>query len=92
MSTTTLTNLRDFLYGTLTPANLIWLGNQLTEYGYRQEKPSQKPFTEEELRARIAESEHQLANGQWQDFDEAMDELEKEFTEEDRKLELAEVV
>ena len=51
-----------------------------------------KEFTEEELRARIAESEHQLANGQWQDFDEAMDELEKEFTEEDRKLELAEVV
>ena len=52
MSTATLNGLRDYLYDTLSPANLIWLGKQLTEYGYMQEKP-QKPYTKEELKARI---------------------------------------
>jgi hypothetical protein len=41
-----------------------------------QEKP-QKPYTREELKARIELSERQFAEGKYQDFDEAMDELEK---------------
>ncbi len=44
-----------------------------------------KPYTIEELHKMIATSERQLANGEWQDFDEAMDEIEKE-------LEIAEAV
>lgn len=88
MSTQILTNLRDYLYGTLTPANLIWLGTQLTEYGHKHEKPL-KPFTIEELHERIAISEGQLANGEWMDFDEAMDKIEKEL---DRESEIAEAV
>jgi len=91
MSTSTLHGLRDYLYATLTPANMIWLGMQLTEYGHRQEK-QQGPFTKEELAARIAQSEQQFAEGKYQDFDEAMDELEKEFAEEDKALEIAEAI
>ena len=83
MSTATLNGLRDYLYDTLSPANLIWLGKQLTEYGYMQEKP-QKPYTKEELKARIELSERQFAEGKYQDFDEAMDELEEEFAEDEK--------
>lgn len=40
-----------------------------------------KPYTIEELRERIAISERQFAAGQWQDFDEAMDEIEAELAD-----------
>ena len=91
MSTTVLTGLRDYLYGTLSPANLIWLGTQLTEYGNRLKEQVQ-PYTMDEINAMIDEGERQIANGEYQDFDEAMDELEREFAEEDRLLEMAEAV
>ncbi len=89
MSTATLNGLRNYLYDTLTPANLIWLGTQLTEYGRRMERQS-KPYTKEELVARIELSERQFAEGKYQDFDEAMADLEKEFSEEEVTPEMAE--
>ena len=91
MSTATLSGLRDYLFSTLSPSNMIWLGTQLTEYGHKQSEQL-NPYSKEELLARIEESEHQLANGQWQDFDEAMEDLEKEFAEEDRKLGVTEAI
>ena len=91
MSTATLSGLRDYLFSTLSPSNMIWLGTQLTEYGHKQSELL-NPYSKEELLARIEESEHQLANGQWQDFDEAMEDLEKEFAEEDRKLGVTEAI
>jgi len=42
MSITALTNLRDYLFSALSPSNLIWLGNQLTEYGNKQETKNLK--------------------------------------------------
>lgn len=92
MSDAALTNLRDYLYGTLSPANMRWLATELSEYAKKQEEQSMKLFTKEELVARIKESERQLAEGKWQDFDEAMDELEREFAEDDLKLEMAEAI
>lgn len=91
MSTAALTGLRDFLYSTLSPANMMWLGTQLTEHA-KQEEYSLKPFTKKEVNDMIDESERQLANGQWQDFDEAMNELEKELAEKDQEPEMAEAV
>ena len=44
-----------------------------------------KPYTIEELHARIAQSERDIAEGKGQDFDDFMRELEEEFAEEDRK-------
>ena len=61
MSTATLTGLRDYLYDTLSPANLIWLGTQLAEYGYKQKEPSLKPYTMEEINARIDQAERESA-------------------------------
>ena len=49
-----------------------------------------KPYTIEELRERIAISERQFASGQWQDFDEAMDEIEAELAAEEKQSEMAE--
>lgn len=51
-----------------------------------------QPYTKTELEARIKKSEQQFANGQYQDFDTALDELEREFAEEDRELEMAEAI
>ena len=48
-----------------------------------------KPYTIEELHERIAISERQLANGEWTDFDEALDKIEREL---DREPEIAEAV
>lgn len=50
-----------------------------------------KPFTIEEMYARIAESERQIAAGLSQDSEEMFRELEEEFARED-KSELAEAV
>ena len=52
-------------------------------------EPDLKPYTIEELKARIAESERQYAAGMWQDFDEAMDEIETELETEQNKTEIA---
>lgn len=48
-----------------------------------------KPYTMEEIHARIRESEADFAAGRYYDFDEAMDLIEKELDEE---LEVAEAV
>lgn len=95
MSTATLNGLRDYLYDTLSPANLIWLGTQLAERGRMQEKPL-KPYTKEELVARIERSEQQFAEGKYKTSEELWRELDEEFhcldKEEALEMELEEAV
>lgn len=55
-------------------------------------EPDLKPYTIEELKARIAESERQYAEGRWQDFDEAMDEIVAELEAEEKKSEMAQAI
>ena len=90
MSTAVLTGLRDYLYGTLSPANLIWLGTQLTEYGTRQQEPL-KPYTMEEIHDMIAQAERESAAGLGQDSEAMFRELEEEFARE-KDLEMSEAV
>lgn len=92
MSTTALNGLRDYLADTLSPSNMIWLATQLTKQAEMMEAKTSKPYTIEELHARIAKSEQQSAQGLVYDFEEAIDEIEKEFAEEDKKLTIAEVL
>ena len=80
MSTETLSNLRDYLCGTLSPSNMLWLAEQLTAYAKQEEL---KPYTMEELNARIDEAERQIAAGLSQDSDEMFRELEEEFAQEE---------
>ena len=82
MGTATLINLRDYLYSALTPANLIWLGTQLTEYGHKQEGPL-KPYTKEELMARIELSEQQFVEGKYKTIEEVFRDFDKEFETEE---------
>jgi hypothetical protein len=52
---------------------------------------SVEPYTIEEIHTMIDKSDRQIAAGQYQDFDKAMDEIEAELTRED-ELEMSEAV
>ena len=90
MSTTALQGLLDYLYGTLSPSNMRWVAEHLVMQADKVENPDLKPYTMDEINAMIDQSERDIAAGRVCDFDEAMDELEKEFAREDRGLAMAE--
>ena len=52
---------------------------------FRRSKEQLKPYTMEELNARIDKAERDSAEGRYRDFDDFMRELEEKFAEEDRK-------
>lgn len=49
-------------------------------------------YTMDEINAMIDQSERDIVEGRVYDFDEAMDELEKEFAEEDHAFETVEAI
>ena len=77
MSTATLEGLRDYLYSTLSPSNMLWLSSQLAEYARKQE--ALRPYTLEELNARIDQAERESVAGLGQDSEEMFNELEGNF-------------
>ncbi|MBR4644317.1 MAG: hypothetical protein IKO73_04080 [Bacteroidaceae bacterium] len=92
MSTATLTNLRDYLYGTLTPANMIWLAKQLTEYAEKEEvEYSLKPFTMQEVDAMLDEAEADFDAGLGIPHEEVMRKWKERLAHE-KKQEMAEAV
>ena len=62
MSTATLTNLLEFLYGILTPSNQKWLGEHLIEHAKQEEDPI-RPYTKEELIQMAETGRKQIADG-----------------------------
>ena len=68
MSTATLNNLLEYLYGTLTPDNMRWVGRHLIEHADKEEPL--RPYTMEEINAMIDESERQIAAGQYKPIEE----------------------
>jgi hypothetical protein len=70
MSTATLTNLRDYLYGTLTPANMLWLAAELTERAKREEGNRLQPYTMEEIDNMLDEAEAAFEAGDYLTQDE----------------------
>ena len=62
MSTATLTNLLEYLYGTLTPNNMKWLGEHLIERAEEAEDPL-RPYTMEEIDVMLEESERDFEAG-----------------------------
>ena len=79
MNTTLLTNLRDYLFSTLTPSNLIWLGTQLTEYGNKKKEEPLKPYTMKEIFRMLNESEVQIAKGETLTDEQVWSKYEKEM-------------
>ena len=94
MSTAALTNLRDYLTGTLSPANMLWLSTQLADYAKKKEEEySLCPFTMEELNARIDQAEANFKAGLGIPDEEAWDDLEEELAlQEEEQHEMAEML
>ena len=85
MSTATLQGLLDYLTDTLSPSNMLWLSERLTDYAKKNEKQELKPYSMEEIRARMEIAESELTAGLGIDSEEMIRELEAEFAEEDMK-------
>ena len=68
MSTTTLYNLRDYLYGTMSADDMIWLVEELTNY-IRKGDDIQS-YTIEELDSRIDKSERDAIEGRYRTHEE----------------------
>ena len=89
MSTAALNNLLEYLYGTLTPDNMRWVGKHLIEHADKEE--SLKPYTIEEIHAMIDESVADIAAGRTISHEEMMRQWEEELAREEA-LEMAEAV
>ena len=85
MSKETLTNLRDYLVGTLSKEDMAWLTAELTTHAKEEEKL--KPYTMEELNAMIDESERDFAEGRVYTTEEVFREIEEELEKEELLLE-----
>ena len=64
MSTATLTNLLEYLYGTLSPSNMRWVAEHLVEYADKKEQ-SLKSYTMEEIDAMLDEAEQDFDAGNY---------------------------
>ena len=80
MSTATLRGLLEYLYGTLSPSNMRWVGEHLIEYAKREElEESLRPYTKEELLERAEEGRKQIAMGNYCTSEELFKDLFDEF-------------
>lgn len=68
MSNTSLYGLRDYLYGTMSSDEMIWLIEELTKYIRKDNELS--PYAKEELDARIDKSERDSSEGRFKTHEE----------------------
>ena len=93
MSTATLTSLLDYLYGTLTPSNMRWVAEHLTEYANKQEHvDSPQRYTQAELNAMLDMAEADIAAGRTIPHEESMRRWKEKLANEENALEMAEAV
>ena len=78
MSTTALTGLLEYLYGTLTPSNMRWVGEQLINEANQQEHPL-KRYTKEEILEMVEKGRRQIDQGEWISHEDFMREWEEEI-------------
>lgn len=87
MSTAALTNLRDYLTGTLSLSDMRWISVQLKDFADKQEQPEPfRRYTKEELNAMLDEAEAEIAAGIGIPDEEVWRELEEEFADMDKEL------
>ena len=85
MSTAALTNLRDYLTGTLSPANLLWLSTELADYAKKKEVAPLKRYTKAELNAMLDEAEAEIAAGKGIPDEEVWRKYDEEFALEEQE-------
>ena len=94
MSTAALTNLRDYLTGTLSTANMLWLSEQLSDFAKKNDTPPCR-YTLKEMNAILDQAEADFAAGLGIPHEEVMREWEEElklWEQEDLEHEMAEAV
>ena len=94
MSTATLSSLLEYLYGTLTPDNMRWVGEHLIEHANKGDDDFPlKRYTKEEINAMLDEADAEIAAGIGTPHEEVMREWNEEIARmEQEELELAEAV
>ena len=70
MSTTALTGLLEYLYGTLSPSNMRWVGEHLIEFSKKEESEQLRPFTMQEIDDMLDEAETAFEAGEYLSNDE----------------------
>ncbi len=70
MSTSALTGLLEYLYGTLSPSNMRWVGEHLIEYANKEEKERLRPYTMQEIDNMLDEAEKAFEAGDYLTNDE----------------------
>ena len=65
MSTMALEGLLSYLYGTLSPSNMQWVGEHLIEYAKKEENEQLRPFTMEEIDDMLDEAEAAFEAGDY---------------------------
>ena len=92
MSTAALTSLRDYLTGTLSSADMIWLIEEMKDFTKSPEERL-KPMTMEEINARLDQAERDFEAGRGIPHEEVMREWEEELQREEQlELEMNEAV
>ena len=71
MSTAVLTNLLNYLCGTLSPSNMRWVGERLIEHA-NQEENDVKPYTMQEINDILAAAEENFKSGNYITNEEVM--------------------
>ena len=85
MSTTALTGLRDYLCGSLSLANMLWLSQQLADYVQQQQAyQNLLPHTKEELCAALDIAEKQFEAGEYVSNEEVIKGIDEELSKEDQ--------
>ena len=65
MSTAALTSLLDYLYGTLSPSNMKWVGEHLIEYAKKEQDEQLRPYTMQEIDDMLNEAEAAFEAGDY---------------------------
>ena len=71
-----MTSLLEYLYNALTPSNQRWVAEHLIEHADTEDL---KPYTMEEINARIDQSERDFAEGNFYTHEEVMKMLDEEL-------------
>jgi len=83
MSSTALNGLRDYLFGTLSADDMMWLAEELKRHLHNGN--ASKPYSMEEIDGWIDESERQMAANLCEDEEEVYRELKEELAHGDNK-------
>ena len=65
MSTMALEGLLSYLYGTLSPSNMLWVGEHLIEYAKKEQSKQLRPYTMEEIDDMLDEAEAAFEAGDY---------------------------